>query len=203
MKRGLHLVVLLFAIWITACSTSAKRDDSDRAIDSGRIPVPQLTGRINATVNLLSPADQERLSKMLENYEQETGHQIAVLVVPTVRSEAIESFCLRTAKAWRLGRKGIDDGIVVCLAINDRLVRIELGIGINRYISNADASEIIVTEMTPSFAKGDFAGGLERGLKRLMEEGRRFTTRNAEAGAECIRASQQFENTQVLSGAWA
>jgi uncharacterized membrane protein YgcG len=60
------------------------------------------------------------------------------------------------------------------MAMKERMVRIELGIGMNRYISNADASEIITAEMTPAFKKGDFAGGLEKGLKRLMEEGRRF-----------------------------
>jgi uncharacterized membrane protein YgcG len=182
MNRGVRFVVLLFAIWISACSTLAKRENSGAAIDSGKIPVPQLTGRINDTVNLLSPANQELLSKMLGNYEQETGHQIAVLIVPTLGGEAIESFCLRVAKAWRLGRKGIDDGIVVCVAINDRLVRIELGVGINRYISNEDAKEIIDTEMTPFFGTRDFAGGLERGLKRLMEEGRRFVAMNTQEG---------------------
>jgi uncharacterized protein len=145
------------------------------AIDSGMIPVPVLNGRVNDTADVLSIEDQERLAKPLENYEKETKHQIAVLIVPTLGDEPIESFCLRVAKTWRLGRKGIDDGIVVCLAMNERQVRIELGLGMNRYISNADAEEIIDVEMTPSFSKGDIAGGLERGLKRLMEEGRRFT----------------------------
>jgi uncharacterized protein len=172
------------------------------AVDSGMIPVPVLNGRVNDADNVLSIEDQERLAKLLENYEKETKHQIAVLIVPTLGDETIESFCLRVAKVWRLGRKGIDDGIVICLAMKEKRVRIELGIGMNRYISNAEAKEIIDLEMTPLFSKKDFAGGLERGLKRLMEEGRRFTTRNAVTGTECIRASQQVE-TQVVSGAWA
>lgn len=166
--------MLLTAALLVACSTSAKREDAGAAVDSGRIPVPQLTGRVNDLVDVLSTADQERLSNLLAGYEQETGHQIAVLIVPTLRGEAIESFCLRTANTWRLGRKGIDDGVVVCMAMTERVVRIELGIGINRYISNADAKEVIDKDMTPLFAQADFAGGLERGLKRLMEEGRRY-----------------------------
>jgi uncharacterized membrane protein YgcG len=179
MNRGLHFVVLLFAVWIAACSTTVKRENPGAAVDSGKIPVPQLTGRINDTVNLLSIADQGRLSDLLKVYEQETGHQIAVLIVPTLAGEAIESFCLRTAKVWRLGRKGIDDGILVCLAPDDRQVRIELGSGINRYISTEDAKEIIDTEMTPFFRVRKFAEGLERGLEKLMEGGRRFVARNA------------------------
>jgi uncharacterized protein len=147
---------------------------SGATVGAGKIPVPILNGQVNDAANVLSIEDQERLSKLLRNYEEGTKHQIAVLIVPTLGKETIESFCIRTAKAWRLGRKGIDDGIVVCLAMKERRVRIELGIGMNRYISNTEAKEIIDVEMTPSFAKGDFAGGLERGLKRLMEEGRRF-----------------------------
>jgi uncharacterized protein len=175
MNRGLHFVVLLFAVWIAACSNSEGGGNSGAAIDSGEIPIPQLTGRINDSVNLLLPADQERLSILLKVYEQETGHQIAVLIVPKLAGQPIESFCLRTLNAWRLGRKGIDDGILVCLAPSERHVRIELGLGMERYISNAEAKEIIDTEMTPFFRVKDFAEGLERGLKRLMEEGRRFS----------------------------
>lgn len=164
----MRVLAVTTCLWVLAGATAA-------AIDSRIIPVPVLNGRVNDTADVLSMADQERLSNLLIEYETETKHQIAVLIVPTVADEAIESFCLRTAKAWRLGRKGVDDGIVVCLAMKERRVRIELGIGMNRYISNAEAKEIIDMEMTPLFAKGDIASGLERGLKRLMEEGRRFT----------------------------
>jgi uncharacterized protein len=176
MKWGLHLAVLFFAISIGACSTAAKRENAGVSAISVRIPVPQLTGWVVDTVNLLLPADQERLSKLSQNYEQETGHQLVVLIVPTLEGEPIESFCLRTLKAWRLGRKGVDDGILVCLVPNERQVRIELGTGTNRYISNSQAKEIIDTEMIPSFRVKDFSEGLEHGLKRLMEEGRKHST---------------------------
>jgi uncharacterized membrane protein YgcG len=70
--------VLFFAIVIGACSTAANGENAGRSADSGRIPVPQLTGRVVDRANLLLPADQERLSKLSQAYEQETGHQIAV-----------------------------------------------------------------------------------------------------------------------------
>lgn len=181
MRRGVHFAVMLLAVLIGACSTSAK-ETGDSAAVPGRIPVPQLTGRVVDAANLLLPADRERLANLSSVYEQETGHQIAVVIVPTLEGEAIEGFCLRTANTWRLGREGVDDGIVVCMAMKERAVRIELGIGINRFISNADAKEIIDIEMTPLFGMGDFAGGLERGLKKLMEEGRRFIAVDARIG---------------------
>jgi uncharacterized protein len=172
---------LFFVFVIGLCSFSAKSEDTGGATIERKTPVPKLESWVNDKAGVLSVEDRERLVKLLKNYEQETKHQIAVLIIPTLAGEPIESFCLRTANKWRLGRKDIDDGALVCMAMKERMVRIELGIGMNRYISNADASEIITTEMTPLFSKGDFAGGLERGLKRLMEEGRRFVAMNCEA----------------------
>lgn len=160
-------------------------------IDSGKMPVPMLKNRVNDTASVLSTEDQERISNLLRDYEKETKHQIAVLIVPTLGDETIESFCLRISNKWGLGRKGIDDGILVCLAMKERRVRIELGIGMNRYISNTEAKAIIDVEMTPAFSKKDIAGRLERGLKRLMEEGRRFTT-------EIRDQAQVFERMRAI-----
>jgi uncharacterized protein len=136
--------------------------------------VPKLTGGVNDTANVLSGVDRDRISEILRNYERETHHQIVVLTIATLGGETIEAFSLRTANAWGLGIKGVDDGILVTLAMKERRVRVELGKGMERFISDADAKAIIDTEMTPAFAKGDYSGGLERGLKRLMEDGRRF-----------------------------
>jgi uncharacterized protein len=181
--------VTYIAVWVSFCLVAAciligacsapinKPENPAGAVDSERIPVPKLTDWVNDTVGVLSTEDKKRLSNMLRDYEKETKHQFAVLIVPTLGDETIDSFCLRTANTWHLGRKGIDDGILICMAMQQRLVRIELGLGMERYISNADAKEIIETDMGPSFSKGDFAGGLERGLDRLMEEGRRFVVR--------------------------
>jgi uncharacterized protein len=136
--------------------------------------VPKLTGRVNDSAHVLSASDGERLSDMLRNYEQETHHQIAVLTIATLGDEPIETFSLRTFNAWGLGLKGLDNGILVTLAMKERRVRIELGKGMQRFISDADAKLIIDKQMTPAFSKGQFSTGLERGLDRIMYEGRRF-----------------------------
>src|ERR1700722_16074528 len=99
MKRGVRFVVLVFAVWIAACPTSVKSENSGSASVSGRIAVPPLTGRVIDLDSVLATEDRERLSNQLGSYEQETGHQVAVLIIPTLGEEAIESFCLRTAKA--------------------------------------------------------------------------------------------------------
>jgi len=135
---------------------------------------PRLEGRVTDVANALSNAERNRLADQLARYERETSHQIAVLLIPTLSGERIESFSRRVANSWKLGREGLDNGILVTLAMKERAVRIEVGLGMERFISNATALSIINTSMVPAFRKGDYGGGLEAGLEQLMREGRRF-----------------------------
>jgi uncharacterized protein len=157
---------LAFAVFLLAFGSFGAAAD--------RQAVPRLEGRITDVVNVLSGADRERLSSLLGRYERETSHQIGVLLIPTLAGETIESYSLRVAKAWKLGRKGLDNGILVTMAMKERAVRIEVGVGFERYVSNATAQAIIENAMVPAFRRGDYAGGLHAGLEELMREGRRF-----------------------------
>ena len=145
-----------------------------------RQPVPRLEGRVTDVARVLSEADRERLNSLLARYERETSHQIGVLLIPSLSGETIESFSLRVANSWKLGQKGLDNGILVTMAMKERAVRIELGVGMERFISNATAQSIISSSMVPAFRKGDYAGGLQAGLEQLMSEGRRFVVPPAE-----------------------
>ena len=145
-----------------------------------RQTVPRLEGRVTDVARVLSEADRERLNSLLARYERETSHQIGVLLIPSLSEETIESFSLRVANSWKLGQKGLDNGILVTMAMKERAIRIELGVGMERFISNATAQSIINSSMVPAFRKGDYAGGLHAGLERLMSEGRRFVVTPAE-----------------------
>jgi uncharacterized protein len=91
-----------------------------------------------------------------------------VLLVPTTQPEAIEQYGIRVAEAWKLGRKGIDDGVLVLMATNDRAVRIEVGYGLEGVIPDAIAKRVIEEIMIPYFRTGDVAGGLNAGVERLI-----------------------------------
>lgn len=155
----------LLAVWLLAAFSAV-------AGDSARIPVRQ--GRVTDLAGVLSQTELRSLTGMLAAYEAETHHQIAVLTTPTLDGEPIEAFSLRVANAWGVGVKGWDDGILVTLAMRERGIRIEVGRGLERYISNATAKEIIEKDMVPALRKGDYAGGLRAGLQELMEEARRY-----------------------------
>jgi uncharacterized protein len=149
------------------------------ASGAGITDVPRHEGWVTDTASVLSPSDRSRLSGILDRYYQETHHQLAVLTIPTLSGEPIQAFSLRVANAWGLGQKGVDNGILVTLAMKERTVRIELGRGMQRYISDAMAQTIVNDAMIPAFRQGDFASGLERGLHQLMEKARRYDARDA------------------------
>jgi uncharacterized protein len=143
-------------------------------IVAGCSRTPKLEGRVTDLASAFSAAEAQRISSMLSACEDETSHQLAVLTVPSLEGESLEAFSLRVANAWGLGRKGVDNGILVTLAMRERAARIELGLGFEPYISDAAAGEIMNQTMIPAFARGQFAEGVEAGLTRLMNEGRKF-----------------------------
>ena len=131
--------------------------------------VPQLAGRVSDYANVLSVEERADLEKILRAYEAETTHQIAILTVQSLHGESIEDFSLRVATAWGLGQKGLDNGVLVTLAPEEDAVRIELGTGMSKYVSDADAKRIIDETMIPAFRMGDMKGGLRRGVDQLLE----------------------------------
>jgi len=131
-------------------------------------PIPPLAGRV-VDINATLTAEQRReLGASLEAFEKRKGSQIAVLITGTTFPEPIESFSLRVAEAWKIGRKGVDDGIVVVVARSDQVMRIEVGYGLEGAVPDAVAKRLIEEEFIPRFRAGDFFGGLRAGLDRLM-----------------------------------
>ena len=91
-----------------------------------------------------------------------------MLIVPTTAPETIEQYATRVFDAWKLGRKGVDDGVLVLVAKNDHRVRIEVAYGLEGAIPDAAAKRVAHDYMSPKFAKGDFAGGIGSGIDALV-----------------------------------
>ncbi|MFN3884709.1 MAG: TPM domain-containing protein [Rhodocyclaceae bacterium] len=133
----------------------------------GLAPIPPLTARITDLTGTLTAEQRAALEDRLAQLEREKGAQIAVLLLPTTRPETIEQFGIRLAEAWRVGRKGIDDGVIVIVAKDDRAVRIEVGYGLEGAIPDAVAKRIIEERIVPRFRAGDFYGGLSDAAETL------------------------------------
>jgi len=130
--------------------------------------VPALTGRVIDQTGTLSSAERANLDDRLAALEQRKGSQIVVLIVATVRPESIEQYAIRVAEAWKLGRKGVDDGVLLLVAKDDREVRIEVGYGLEGAIPDATANRVIDEYLLPQFRSGDFAGGIGAAVDRLI-----------------------------------
>ena len=94
------------------------------------VAVPALQARVTDLTNTLDAARRQALEQKLAAFEQEKGSQVAVLLLPTTAPETVEQYAIRVAEQWKLGRKGIDDGVLLLVATQDRSLRIEVGYGL-------------------------------------------------------------------------
>ncbi|MGB3395120.1 MAG: TPM domain-containing protein, partial [Nitrospira sp.] len=84
------------------------------------LDVPPLSGRIVDQAHVLPPAVVERLTADLAAHEAKTSNQVAVLIIPSLEGEPLFDFSHRVATAWKLGRKGSDNGVLLLVSIKDR-----------------------------------------------------------------------------------
>lgn len=131
-------------------------------------PIPPLTGHVVDTTSTLAADALADLEQKLTAFEARKGSQIAVLLVRTTAPEAIEPYALRVAEAWQIGRRGVDDGVVLVVALEDRRMRFEVGYGLEGAVPDALARRIIAETIAPRFYEGDYAGGLSAGLDALI-----------------------------------
>ncbi len=134
---------------------------------SGLVQVPALTDRVTDLSQVLQTGQKLRLQERLRRLEQEKGAQMAVLILPSTQPETIEQYGIRVAEQWKLGRKGVDDGVLLLVATADRSLRIEVGYGLEGVIPDAVAKRVIAEVITPYFRRGDLYGGLEAGVNQL------------------------------------
>lgn len=129
--------------------------------------LPQLKGRVNDYAGLISPQKAAALEEQLRILEQSDSTQIAVLTVPNLGGENIESFSIRIAEAWKIGQKGLDNGVILIIAKDERKVRIEVGRGLEGILTDLVSGRIIRSEIAPKFKAGDIDGGITAGVNAI------------------------------------
>jgi len=130
--------------------------------------IPPLKARVTDLTGTLNAQQRGALEQTLAEFEARKGAQIAVLLVPTTQPEAIEQYAVRVQEAWKLGRKGVDDGVLLVIAKNDRKLKIEVGYGLEGILPDAIAKRIIEDDIVPRLKQGDFYGGIRAGVDRIM-----------------------------------
>ncbi len=153
----LRLLLAIVCIALGLCAAPAR---AQRA-------VPPLSAHLIDETGTLGAPERERLEARLAGIEERQGAQIAVLMVPTTAPEDIAAFANRVANAWKIGRKGVGDGVLIVVAKDDRRMRIEVAKALEGAIPDIAAARIIDGAMKPRFREGDFAGGIDAALGQL------------------------------------
>lgn len=131
--------------------------------------IPPLTSPVVDATGTLSAAQKQPLEQQALALQQRKGSQLQVLMVSSTRPESIEQYAVRVFEQWKLGRKGIDDGVLLIVAKDDRTARIETGYGLEGAIPDAIANRVIQEYLVPRFREGDYAGGITEATATLVQ----------------------------------
>jgi uncharacterized protein len=132
------------------------------------VSIPPLTGPVTDQAGVLSSTARGEIEREVRALKEEKGSEVAVLIVPSTKPEEIEQFSIRVVESWKLGRKDIDDGVLLLVAVQDRRVRIEVGRGLEGDIPDVKAFRIIDEVILPRFKAGDLSGGIQAGVGAIV-----------------------------------
>ncbi|MBL8311138.1 MAG: TPM domain-containing protein [Burkholderiales bacterium] len=131
-------------------------------------PVPALSSRLTDAAGVLGVSARQELEGKLAAFETATGGQLAVLLVKTAEPETIEQYALRVAEAWKIGKKGKDNGALLVIAMKEKKLRIEVGYGWEGALPDVEAKRIIREVITPFFKQSQFAQGIAAGIDKIQ-----------------------------------
>jgi uncharacterized protein len=162
--RAVALVVAAALAWFAALASAQPWETGT----DGLAPIPPLAARVTDLTRTLSASERQALEAKLADWEARTGNQLAVLVVPSTQPEPIETYSIRVAEQWKIGRKGNDNGVLFVVAKEDRKLRIEVGYGLEGVLTDATSGRIIRETVAPLFREGKFGSGIGAGVDRII-----------------------------------
>lgn len=152
------IALVVIAMSLIACATQKTQSE-----------IPQSVGHVNDFAKMMSPEDRQILGSKLRDYESETSNEIAVVTIKTLGSETIESYSIRLAEKWKVGKKEKDNGAILLIAKGERKLRIEVGYGLEGVLTDARSKMIIEREITPYFKKEEFGKGVFAGVNAIID----------------------------------
>jgi uncharacterized protein len=130
--------------------------------------IPSFSGLFNDLAKIVPAETAARISNKLESLEKRTGAQVAVLTITSLDGATLEEYSIRVTESWKLGRKGINDGVLLLIVPGERRMRVEVGYGLEDKLTDLQSSRIIESIVTPLFRAGDMAGGIEAGVDAII-----------------------------------
>lgn len=132
--------------------------------------IPAPTGHVNDFSGVLNESEKQSIEQSLVSYQESSGNEIAVALIRSLEGDTIEEKAVRLFEAWKIGKKGKDNGILFLAAIDDRKMRIEVGYGVEPLLTDGQAGEIIRNSIAPEFKKNNYAGGITAGIAEMERQ---------------------------------
>lgn len=147
---------------------------------------------VSDRAGVLSPAVQQSLNRRLAAYEQQSGHQVIVWIDRTTGGIPIETFAVEAFEQWRIGRAKLDDGLGIFVMVEDRVMRVEVGYGLEPTVTDLAASQVIRNVMIPAIERGEWDAAIVGGVEALVDtiEGQPASLPGDPGGADATEQPQ-------------
>jgi uncharacterized protein len=179
------ILVLAAALVAVALSLAAGPLRAQPA--AGGPSFPPLTGRVVDNAHALSPATVSDLTAKLAALEAKTGDQLVVVTLPTLNGYDIQDYGYQLGRAWQIGQKGKNNGVLLIVVPSEHKVRIEVGYGLEPVLTDTLSSVILQDQVLPKFRSGDYNGGVAAGVDAIIGQ---LTTDPQTAQANVAQAAQ-------------
>ena len=146
-------------LWVLALSWAA----------AGQKEFPKPIGWVNDFAGVLSEADEQKITALITNLEQETTAELAVVTITSLEGGSIDDYAVRLFEQWGIGKKDKDNGVLLLLAILERRWRIEVGYGLEPILPDGLCGEIGRKQMVPLLKKAEYGEAVYAGAYRIAE----------------------------------
>lgn len=181
MTRFLLAILLAFAWLVPANAQTFPTRTTEPVVDAA---------------NIIPPDQEAELSQLLDQFEQQKGQQFVVATVPSLEGRTIEDYGYRLGRTWGIGRQGVDDGVILLVAPNEKKVRIEVGYGLTPVLTAQLSGLIISEQILPRFRDGNMPAGIRAGADAILAQ-LRLPAPQAEARAKRILAEREAEKSNI------
>ncbi len=126
------------------------------------LDVPLYTSPATDLADLLGADELRALNQKLLEYRTQSGHEIAVLIVPTLGDEALEDYAHKVFNKWGVGKGTEDNGVLFLMALQEKKTRIEVGYGLEGDLTDAESGRLVgrTSPMADHFRGQDWSGGI-------------------------------------------
>jgi uncharacterized membrane protein YgcG len=153
-----------------------------KSLKAAPVPTAQLTsqaaqpsvapnsapGRVVDQANIMTAESSSDIAAKSKGLEDKSGIRLVVATVTSLQGDDIETYANKLFNAWKLGQSQKNNGVLLLVASNEHKVRIEVGRGLEGTLTNALCSDIISSAIIPRFKSGDFSGGIDLGVDRII-----------------------------------